>query len=194
MAVRPLRDDRYVVETAGGTYVVDAESETCTCPDHAIRGARCKHVRRVAIEIAEGLVPPPGHRTATCAVCGGRVFVPTWERPPVLCATHDHRPGDLVVDRETGKRLVVVAATGRRADEATTDQGRAIADYETNEAYGDHEPVFEAVYLESLGPVVDLGDVADAKRYGFPASRLRPVGDRRVPSPGDGATDQRATP
>jgi hypothetical protein len=183
MAVRPLRDDRYVVETDGGTYVVDVENRTCTCPDQAIRGGRCKHIRRVAIEISERLVPPPGHRTAACAVCGQRVFVPTGADRPHLCDRHDHAPGDLVRDRETGKRLLVVAATGRRADEVTTDDGPTVAEYPSNEAYGDHEPVFEAVYLQSLGPVVDLDDVSDARRYGFPASRLRPLGNRRVPHP-----------
>jgi hypothetical protein len=45
MAVRPLRDGRYVVETDGGTYVVDLEAADCTCPDHAIRDVRCEPPR-----------------------------------------------------------------------------------------------------------------------------------------------------
>ena len=60
MAVRPLGDGRYVVESgSGGTYVVDLDRGRCSCPDHEIRGARCKHMRRVAIEITEGRVPTP---------------------------------------------------------------------------------------------------------------------------------------
>jgi hypothetical protein len=182
MVVRPLRDDRYVVETDSGTYVVDVERRACTCPDHAIRGARCKHLRRVAIEIAEGEVPPPGRRTAVCAVCGGRTFVPVDDDGPHLCPAHDHAAGDVVADRETGKRLLVVRATGERADGAESDDGTVIADYPTNAAYGGHEPVFEAVYL---GDLSRRGDGEFPKRYGFPASRLRTVA-RRGDGRGDG--------
>lgn len=176
MTVRPLRDGRYVVETDGGTYVVDAERETCTCPDHAIRGARCKHLRRVALEIDGGTVPAPDERRATCAVCGEETFVPIAETGPLLCPRHDHQPGTLVEDRETGKLLLVVAATGERADEVVTGEGRRISEYESNAEYGDHEPVFEAVYLESIRRN-DAGDVDvdDLRHYGFPASRLRSV-------------------
>jgi len=61
MAVRPLGDGRYVVESAGdATYVVDLEAARCSCPDHEIRGARCKHLRRVAIEVTHGRLPAPG--------------------------------------------------------------------------------------------------------------------------------------
>ena len=175
MAVRPLRDGRYVVETEGGTYVVDTEADTCTCPDSAIRGNRCKHGLRVDLEIERGEVPPPGERASACAVCGDRVFVPMGAAGPQLCRRHALAPGDLARDRETGKPLLVVADTGERADEATTGEGRAIADYETNANYGAHEPVFEAVYVDSFEAVRDLDDFDDEKRYGFPASRLRRV-------------------
>ncbi|MFB6122119.1 MAG: SWIM zinc finger family protein [Haloferacaceae archaeon] len=171
MAVRPLRDGRYVVETEHGTYVVALDVRTCTCPDHAIRGARCKHLRRVAIEVSAGRVPPPGERTAVCAVCGGATFVPMGADGPHLCPRHAVDPGALVRDRETGDLLVVVEATGLRADEAETAEGRLVADYDTNDGYGDHEPVFEAVYLDAFDP----DDPGRATRYRFPASRLAPV-------------------
>ncbi|SDL94866.1 SWIM zinc finger [Halogranum gelatinilyticum] len=177
MLVRPLRDDRYVVETERGTYVVDLDGRSCTCPDHAIRGARCKHLRRVAIEVTEGRVPPPGHRRAVCAVCGDVTFVPTYERGPQLCDRHGFAPGDFVRDRETEGILVVTRVTGERADEYETAEGRPVADYETNADYGGHEPVVEAVYLESVRALGGLDTVGDAKRYGFPASRLRRVDD-----------------
>jgi hypothetical protein len=189
MAVRPLRDGRYAVETAGGTYVVDLDARTCTCPDHQLRGARCKHRRRVALEVTERLVPPPGQRTAVCAVCGGRTFVPTAFDGPALCARHDLQPGELVRDRETGDRLIVVAATGERADRVETAEGRLVADYPTNADYGPHEPVFRAVYLDSLRRD------GDVKRYAFPASRLQRIEPIRSaddsdagPSPTDGTT------
>jgi len=185
MLVRPLRDGRYVVETDGGTYVVDVERETCTCPDSAIRDAHCKHQRRVALEIQARLIPGPNERERVCAVCGGPAFVPidTDSETPVLCERHDHAPGDLVQDRETGSLLVVVNALDRRADATRTNEGRLVSAYETNDAYGGHEPVFAAVYVESLTDenagdgrdVRDVRDVGDARRYLFPASRLRPV-------------------
>jgi hypothetical protein len=186
MAVRPLRDGRYVVETDGGTYVVDLAAATCTCPDQAIRHSRCKHLRRVAIEVTEGLVPAPDERRAACAVCGRRTFVPATAPGPHLCRRHEHAPGDIVRDRETGSALLVVAVTGRRADAVTTGEGRLVADYETNADYGGHEPVFECAYLGDLR-VDDDGDgdgdsarngsvdLAAPRRYSFPASRLRPL-------------------
>jgi hypothetical protein len=171
MAVRPLRDGRYVVETDSGTYVVDLGERTCTCPDHAIRGARCKHLRRVAIEVTEGLVPPPGETDAICAVCGDHTFVPRGTEGPALCADHRSEPGDVVADRESGKLLLVVRPTDGRADETLVEEtGRTVAAFETNADYGDHEPVVEAIYLESLRGDEDPSEL---RRYGFPASRLR---------------------
>jgi hypothetical protein len=178
MAVRPLRDGRYVVETDHGTYVVDLDARTCTCPDHAIRGSRCKHLRRVALDVSAGRVPPPSERTAVCAVCGGPTFVPMDATGPHLCERHALGPGDLVRDRESGDLLVVVAATGLRADEARTAEGKLVADYDTNDGYGDHEPVFEGVYLDSFDP----DHPGRVTRYRFPASRLKPVsGGTTVP-------------
>lgn len=174
MTVRPLRDDRYVVETAGGTYVVDLERRRCTCPDSAIRAARCKHLRRVAIEVTDGHVPPPGMRGRACAVCADRVFVPLSQTTPALCPTHAHHPGDVVRDRETGKALVVTRGAAGRADETLTEDGRRISEFPTNANYGDHEPVVEAVYLTDVDPRHGLQRaLSGLRRYQFPASRLQ---------------------
>jgi hypothetical protein len=181
MTVRPLRDGRYVVETDGGTYVVDLDDRDCTCPDHAIRGATCKHLRRVAIDVTEGRTPAPDRRAAACAVCGERAFVPFHDPGPTLCGRHDRRPGDLVRDRERGGWLVVTGAPGDRADDHRTGEGRLVADYATNARYGGHEPVVSAVYLDGLGP--DRG-LATARRYWFPVSRLVPVERRETTRPG----------
>jgi len=178
MAVWPLRDGRYLVAREGRTYVVNAERAACTCPDSAIRGARCKHVRRVALEVEAGIIPAPGERERPCAVCGGRAFVDADAQGPALCVRHDHDPGTLVTDRETGTLLVVVDATGRRADDARTTEGRLVADYETNAAYGRHEPVFAARYVDARPAGGSRGrrsTAATGRRYLFPASRLRPV-------------------
>jgi len=51
---------RYEVHSASDSvYVIDVVAETCSCPDTA---ERCKHFRRVDIEIREGLVPRPDGR------------------------------------------------------------------------------------------------------------------------------------
>ena len=169
MTVRPLRDRRYVVETDGGTYVVALDAGTCTCPDHAIRGSRCKHLRRVAIEVTAGSVPAPDERVGACAVCGAETFVPLDDPGAHLCARHGFEPGDVVRDRETDERVVVVAVTTERADAYRTEEDRTVDEYATNAAYGAHEPVVEAVYADAVRPG---RGVADCERYAFPASRL----------------------
>lgn len=180
MTVRPLRDGRYVVETDGGTYVVDIEDASCTCPDHAIRGEHCKHLRRVAFEIAAESVPAPDERDGACAVCGRNLFVPRRGSGAYLCDEHRPEVGEVVRDRETGSLLVVVALTTDRADATTTDEGRIVADYPTNSHYGGHEPVVRAVYAAGLAPD---RDVEDLKTYDFPASRVvRLDHDRRGPA------------
>ncbi|UIO99828.1 SWIM zinc finger family protein [Halobaculum sp. CBA1158] len=183
MAVYPLRDDdRYLVDTEGGSYVVDLASDACTCPDHAIRGQRCKHLRRVDMEVGIGRVPAPGERVAACAVCGDGVFVPVRETGAFLCGEHRPAIGSFVRDSEADKLLVATGVTTERADEYETDEGRPISGYETNADYGDHEPVVEAVYvgnaLASPGPL----DVSGRRTYGFPASRLRRLDPAERPS------------
>ncbi|MFB6127137.1 MAG: SWIM zinc finger family protein [Halolamina sp.] len=174
MTVYPLRDGRYAVDTDGGSYVVDLREGRCRCPDYDYRGTRCKHLRRVAIEVTEGRVAPPGRRRAACAVCGDRLYVPVDDERPFLCGEHRHAPGEVVVDRETGQLLVVAGPPGDRADGVVAD-GRAISDFATNANYGGHEPVVPAVYVESLGPT---DAVEDGREYSFPASRLRTTGRR----------------
>lgn len=170
MTVRPLRDRRYVVETDGGTYVVALDAGTCGCPDNAIRGARCKHIRRVAMEVTDGSVPAPDQRTSVCAVCGSETFVPRTSIGPHLCPDHEPDEGELVRDRESGSLLVVTAVVPQRAESYRTEEGYTLDEYETNTHYGRHEPVIEAVYVGSISPD---RDPASVKRYGFPASRLR---------------------
>ena len=169
MTIRTLPDGRYVVETDGGTYVVDVDAGSCTCPDHAIRGARCKHLRRVAMAVTAESVPAPDERVGACAVCGTETFVPAEDGGSHLCERHAFDPGAVVRDRETGDRLVVIAVTTERADAYRTDEGRPVAAYDSNAAYGAHEPVVEAVYVDSARPETPL---SERERYGFPASRL----------------------
>jgi hypothetical protein len=174
MAVRPL-DGTYLVDSeSGATYVVDPGAGTCTCPDQQVRGETCKHLRRVAIEITVGRVPPPGKRRGTCAACGREAFVPRGETPP-LCPTCRLESGDVVLDRERDDRLVVVRVTDDQADEVTIPETETtVAAYHTNEDYPGDDPVVEAVYLSSL----DRDD--DPVRYRFPLSRLRPADDAAV--------------
>ncbi len=173
MAVRPLGDGEYAVDSeSGATYIVDALEGTCTCPDATIRGETCKHLRRVAIEITTRRVPPPGHRRGTCAACGSEAFVPADGDPPALCSACHVETGEVVLDRETGDRLVVLSVTDRRADEVTVPEaGTTVADYPTNDGYPDGDLVVEAAYLTEA--VAD----EDPRHYSFPRSRLRRVDD-----------------
>ncbi len=173
MAVRPVGDGDYAVDSeSGATYVVDALAGNCTCPDATIRGETCKHRRRVAIEITTRRVPPPGHRRATCAACGVEAFVPEDGSPPALCEACYLEAGDVVLDGETGDRLVALAVTDRHADEVTIPEtGETVADYPTNDGYPPDDPVVEAAYL------TEAVAVERPRRYSFPHSRLRRVDD-----------------
>jgi hypothetical protein len=161
VAIDPIGGGRYVVESASGaTYVVSLPERRCSCPDHAIRNERCKHLRRVAIEVTEGRVPPPGSRTADCLACGRETVVPDATALP-LCPVCGFDSGERVRDRETGDLLTVVDVTDHRADEVEIEAlDSTVTAHPTNCAYDPAEPVVEAVYPES------------DRRYSFPRSRL----------------------
>lgn len=175
MTVEALGDALYEVGAeSGNAYVVDLDNERCSCPDHAFRGVRCKHLRRVAIEITEGRVPPPGHVAVECVVCGTEAFVPEDEdRPRHYCVDHTLRPGEFVRDRETGDHLLVVHGADRRADRVRVgDSAYSVATYPNNRAYDPTDPVVGAVYPQSVS-MTDRGPEPDALRvYTFPRSRL----------------------
>ncbi|WP_394740941.1 SWIM zinc finger family protein [Natronococcus roseus] len=182
MSVLALGEGLYEVESASDhTYLVDLEGGRCTCPDHVFRGVRCKHVRRVAIEINEGRTPPPGERAVGCHDCGETVFVDENAAGPIYCDRHALRPGDPVVDRETGDRLTVVDVSDLRADAVRIQAtGESVADYATNENYAPDVPVVGAVYPHAT--VAPNGVVPESLRvYVFPRTRLerRPAGRGR---------------
>ncbi|QSG13270.1 SWIM zinc finger containing protein [Halapricum desulfuricans] len=168
MAVRPLGGGRYAVDShSGATYVVDLPAGRCSCPDHLIRGERCKHIRRVAIEVTSHRVPPPGKRRARCAQCGVETFVEEGAAEPWLCSNCHFEPGDVVLDRETGDRLVVAGVTTRRTDEYVIDAvDSTVADYETNAGYPEDDLVVEVRYL------ADVVRRERPRTYAFPHSRL----------------------
>jgi len=167
MAVTPLGGGVYRVDThEDHSYSVDVPGQRCTCPDHQYRNVQCKHLRRVAIEISQGRVPPPGERAADCTVCGRESFVPETAEPP-LCDDCRLEPGDVVRDAETGDRLVVTRVTSDRADEYLIESvGTTVAAYEANETYPADDLVVETVYL---GAAVRQDD---PRTYAFPYSRL----------------------
>jgi len=172
MAVHPLGETYAVESESGARYIVDPREGTCSCPDARMRDETCKHLRRVAIEITAGQVPPPGEHPA-CRSCGAET-TPN-EEPPVLCATCALEPGDIVLDRETGDRLVVVRVTPRRADEVEiAATNTTVAGHPSNEGYPDDDPVVEAVY------VADVTRRDDPRRYAFPLARLEPADDAAV--------------
>lgn len=175
MAVTPIGGGCYRVDSASDhSYTVDLPGRRCPCPDHRFRGVQCKHLRRVAIEITRGRVPPPGKRAADCAICHRESFVPETADPP-LCDDCRLEPGDIVSDEQTGDRLVVARVTGRRADEYVVESaGTTVADYPTNEGYPVDDLVVEVTYL---------GDTVrrdDPRQYAFPYSRLSPTGSELV--------------
>ncbi|WP_255169168.1 SWIM zinc finger family protein [Natrononativus amylolyticus] len=176
MSVLSLGDGLYEVEAASGsTYLVDMDAGRCTCPDHVFRDVRCKHVRRVAIEITEGRTPPPGERAVPCTDCERTVFVPEDASGPFYCPAHTVFPGDAVRDRETGDHLTVVDVSDLRADAVhITAADTTVADYGTNDRYDPDDPVVGAIYPHAR--VAKNGVVPDALRvYVFPRTRLEKV-------------------
>ncbi|RQG95100.1 SWIM zinc finger family protein [Natrarchaeobius chitinivorans] len=188
MSVLPLGDGLYEVESASDhTYLVDLEAGRCTCPDHVFRGARCKHVRRIAIEITEGRTPPPGEVSVQCHDCGETTFVTESDAAkrhrgdgeavagPFYCDAHAIAPGDTVRDRETGGRLTVVDVSDRRADAVRIRAADCtVAEYETNAAYDPDVPVVAAVYPHAT--VKRNGVVPSSLTvYVFPRTRLEAV-------------------
>ncbi len=174
MIVTALGDTLYEVETESeNTYLVDLSARRCSCPDHAFRGVRCKHLRRVAIEITDGRVPPPGQVAVKCAVCGDRLFVESEGDTPHYCEGHDLRPGSAVRDRESGDRLLVVSVSDRRADGVRVGESAySVATYPNNRKYDPAEPVVGAVYPQSV-TMTDTGPDPEGLRvYVFPWSRL----------------------
>jgi hypothetical protein len=169
MAVRPLGAGRYAVESASGAeYLVDLPESDCACPDHAIRGERCKHLRRVAIEVTERRVPPPGRTEADCTVCGRESFVP--ESGPAVCEDCWVERGDLATDRETGDTVVVHRLTDETAAERYIEAADCtVAGYPKNDGYPRDDPVVEVVYPFSGDADADLDE---RTRYAFPYSRL----------------------
>ncbi|WP_126663914.1 SWIM zinc finger family protein [Haloterrigena salifodinae] len=173
MSVLALGDGLYEVESASDhTYLVDLESGRCTCPDHVFREARCKHIRRVAIEITHGRTPPPGEIAVACHDCGDAVFVDEDASEPFYCEAHEIRAGDTVRDRETDDRLTVVDVSDLRADVVTIGgRDTTVADYATNEDYDPDVPVVGAVYPHAT--VAKNGVVPGSlKVYVFPRTRL----------------------
>ncbi|WP_306054521.1 SWIM zinc finger family protein [Natronococcus wangiae] len=180
MSVLALGDGLYEIESASDhTYLVDLEGGRCTCPDHVFRGVRCKHIRRVAIEITEGRTPPPGKIAVACHDCDDAVFVDEDAPGPYYCDEHAIWPGDRVVDRETGDRLTVVDVSELRADAVRLEAtGRTVAEYETNANYDADVPVVGAIYPHAT--VARNGVVPESlKVYVFPRTRLEKTTTRR---------------
>jgi hypothetical protein len=178
MTVEALGDSLYEVDTDHGvSYLVDLRDRRCSCPDHTFRGVRCKHLRRVAIEITEGRTPPPGQLVVRCTVCSEELFVPeeSTDRPQ-YCVAHRLEPGAFVRDRETGDRLLVVSISERRADRTKVGKSAySVATYPNNRGYDPDDPVVGAVYPQSV-EIGSRGPEPDELRvYSFPRSRLERV-------------------
>ena len=176
MAVTPVGGGTYEVDSESGhSYLVDLEGGRCTCPDHVYRGARCKHLRRVAIDVSEGRVPPPGEAAVDCEVCGAELFVDETAPGPHLCADHEFDVGDAAYDRNTGDRVLVVAPPAGRADEVPIRHGRTVADHYSNADYPEDDAVVAAVYAQAVRITEDGTVPSELTVYSFPRSRLSQV-------------------
>jgi len=175
MLVAAVGDGTYEVwSPSGHVYDVDPEAGRCTCPDHRFRGVRCKHLRRVAIEITLGEVPAPGEREATCAACGESLFADRDSDDPVYCENCTLDPGETVVDRETGDLVVVVESTGERANEVRIpERGWTVADHHSNRDYDREDLVVDVLYPLDRDASPDDISPRDLRRYSFPRGRLR---------------------
>jgi len=178
MRVRALGGGLYDVQTGPDrTYTVDLTEQWCTCPDFQYRHAKCKHLRRAAIEVTERHVPRPGERETTCGDCGELLFVDSGSRDPVYCADCTFEPGEFAIDTEQDALLVVSQTTDRTADE-TEIRGSSdtVASYPENREYQDSDVVVEAMYPVSAGKAPGELSPADRRVYSFPRGRLRHVG------------------
>lgn len=166
------------VKPFGGAYLVDCDDEptrfvrlgdsNCSCGG-TDGDDRCKHVRRVAIEINIGRVPPPSGRSIPCQGCGTAVDVSVADDLPHLCPECNVEPGDLVVDREgdANTPLLVVSGPGLPADEVTVPEADvSVAEYSGNDDYRSSAPVVEAVFPQSVSTD------RPPRRYLFPVPRL----------------------
>ena len=180
MSVTALGDSLYEIRTENdSTYLVDLADRRCSCPDHSYRDVRCKHLRRVAIEITEGRVPPPGQVAVECAICGTELFADDSEDGPHYCSIHALRPGAFVRDRETGDRLLVVDISDRRADQVRIGESAySVATYPNNRGYDPNDVVVGAVYPQSVEMTERGPDPNELRVYSFPRSRLERI-DRR---------------
>ena len=58
MTTVPLGGDIYsVITESGREWTVDRREDRCTCPDHELREATCKHIRRVKYATGERDIP-----------------------------------------------------------------------------------------------------------------------------------------
>lgn len=174
MRVTVLGDGRYEVATASGnSYEVALDEGRCACPDHQFRGVRCKHIRRVALEVTAGTVPAPGEREAACANCGTDFYEAEDTPDPVYCADCTLATGDYVVDRETGSLVVVVETTDDRANEVeVADRGWTVAEHFSNRDYDPRDVLVDVLYPLSRGVSPDDVTLRDITRYSFPRGRL----------------------
>ncbi|MGB9964460.1 SWIM zinc finger family protein [Halobacterium sp. CBA1126] len=167
-------DGTYDVHSpSGNVYAVDLDAGECACPDHQFRGARCKHLRRVAIDVTLGDVPAPGERATACAACDAGLFAGRDTADPVYCEDCTLEAGETVVDRETGDLVVVVESTDDRAsDVPVAGRGWSVADHHSNRDYDPDDRVVDALYPLDRGVSPDEISPRDRRRYSFPRGRL----------------------
>ncbi|MFB6105219.1 MAG: SWIM zinc finger family protein [Halobacteriaceae archaeon] len=177
MAVVPVADGDYDVVTEDDhVYTVDLPRGSCTCPDHRIRDATCKHLIRVTHEVEAGTVPAPGERRARCAACSTEFYAPEDRIDPVYCEACTLAPGEPVRDRESGDVLVVVRSTDHRVTQvAVPGTDHSVAAHPGNEDYDPADIVVEAMYPLPAGLSPEAVRGRRVRSYSFPRDRLERV-------------------
>ena len=56
-SVEFVPDMFHVYSQAGTEYTIDLRTASCTCPDAEYRNVRCKHIRRVEMEVGKRPIP-----------------------------------------------------------------------------------------------------------------------------------------
>ena len=169
MSIRPFGETYLVDCHEGGTHVVLLQESNCSCGE-SNPGDPCRHVRRVAIEINIGRLPPPSAERVPCQGCETEMPVGARDDPPYLCQDCRLEPGSVVLDEQGDPEtpLLVVSYPGGAAhDVAVPTENCTVADYAGNEKYPSTAPVVEAIspYAVSLS--------RPPRRYLYPVARLK---------------------
>jgi transposase len=92
--IKHVSGARWLVPSATnptGGYVVDADAETCSCPDHEERGSKCKHIHAVLLIRQEVSLPDGTTVTTTVAAEARITYAQDWPAYNAAQCDEGHR-------------------------------------------------------------------------------------------------------